>query len=159
MTTEQLSLPPGWVARESSSHPGSIYFFNEFSRTSRWEKPTAEDAALPTQVRASHILYKHTGSRNPVSRRTNERISRTPEEAIAGLESIQAKLAEDPSKFEDIAQAESDDSSFKRGGDLGKFGRGMMQKPFEDAAFHLAVNEISGIIQSDSGFHIIKRTA
>lgn len=147
------------LRHNNRSNPGSIYFFNEFSRVSRWEKPTAEDAALPTQVKASHILYKHSGSRNPVSRRTNERVSRTPEDAIAGLEAIQQTLDQDPSKFADIAHAESDCSSFKRGGDLGKFGRGMMQKPFEDAAFNLAVGETSGIIQSDSGFHIIQRTA
>lgn len=53
----------------------------------------------------------------------------------------------------------SDCSSAKRGGDLGLFGRGAMQKPFEDAAFALKVGELSQIVDTDSGVHIIMRTA
>jgi peptidyl-prolyl cis-trans isomerase NIMA-interacting 1 len=61
--------------------------------------------------------------------------------------------------FEEIAARESDCSSAHRGGDLGEFGRGMMQKPFEDATFALKVGEMSGIVDTDSGVHIIVRTA
>lgn len=53
----------------------------------------------------------------------------------------------------------SDCSSHDKSGDLGMFGRGQMQKPFEDAAFALQVGEISNIVSSDSGVHIIMRTA
>lgn len=42
---------------------------------------------------------------------------------------------------------------------VGKFGRGQMQKPFEDATFALGVSEISGLVDTDSGVHIILRTA
>jgi PPIC-type PPIASE domain len=42
---------------------------------------------------------------------------------------------------------------------IGKFGRGQMQKPFEDATFALGVGEISGLVDTDSGVHIILRTA
>lgn len=52
----------------------------------------------------------------------------------------------------------SDDSG-TRGGDLGPFGRGQMQKPFEDATFHLQVGELSTVVDTDSGVHIILRTA
>ena len=48
---------------------------------------------------------------------------------------------------------------FQSGGDLGNFGRGMMQKPFEDASFALQVGELSDIVDTDSGTHIILRTA
>lgn len=61
--------------------------------------------------------------------------------------------------FEDVASRESDCSSARRGGDLGEFGRGQMQKPFEDAAFALAVGELSGVVDTDSGVHIVIRTA
>lgn len=60
--------------------------------------------------------------------------------------------------FEELASQFSDCSSAKRGGDLGPFGRGQMQKPFEDATYALAVGDMSEPVWTDSGVHIIKRT-
>ena len=59
--------------------------------------------------------------------------------------------------FASMAAKRSDCGSFRNGGDLGHFGRGEMQKPFEDASFALGVGEISGIVDSDSGLHLIYR--
>jgi len=59
--------------------------------------------------------------------------------------------------FEDLATRESDCMSHQRGGDLGLFGHGQMQKPFEDAAFALAIGEISAPVSTESGVHIILR--
>ena len=61
--------------------------------------------------------------------------------------------------FAEMARQFSDCSSAQRGGDLGPFGRGQMQKPFEDASFALKVGQMSDIIDTDSGVHIILRTA
>jgi NIMA-interacting peptidyl-prolyl cis-trans isomerase 1 len=61
--------------------------------------------------------------------------------------------------FAELAQQYSDCSSAKKGGDLGPFGRGAMQRPFEQAAFALKVGELSEPVVSDSGVHIILRTA
>lgn len=61
-------------------------------------------------------------------------------------------------KFATIALTESDCSSSKKGGDLGLFGRGQMQKSFEDATYALRAGELSDIVESDSGIHIILRT-
>jgi peptidyl-prolyl cis-trans isomerase C len=59
--------------------------------------------------------------------------------------------------FAKLADEFTEDPSGKgRGGDLGWFGRGMMVKPFEDAAFSLKPGEVSGVVESQFGFHIIK---
>ena len=58
-----------------------------------------------------------------------------------------------------LAAERSDCSSFKNNGDLGFFGRGMMQKPFEDSSFGLNVGEMSSIVSTDSGYHLIYRIA
>lgn len=61
--------------------------------------------------------------------------------------------------FDKLAKELSiDKGSGKRGGDLGSFGRGVMVKPFELAAFKLEKNQISEPVKTQFGYHIIKRT-
>ncbi|KAK4340407.1 hypothetical protein RND71_041869 [Anisodus tanguticus] len=113
------------------------------------------------QVRASHILIKHEGSRRKSSWKDPEgrTISNTTRDAaVSQLKAIRDDIISGKSKFEDVASRLSDCSSAKRGGDLGPFGRGQMQKPFEDTTYALKVGEISDIIDTDSGAHIILRT-
>lgn len=57
----------------------------------------------------------------------------------------------------ELALTESDCSSARKRGDLGYFGRGDMQKEFEDAAFALSVGEVSPIVNTASGLHLIER--
>ena len=61
------------------------------------------------------------------------------------------------SQFMNTARAESDCSSAEKGGDLGFFGRGKMQPPFEAAAFALRVGQMAGPVDTDSGVHLLLR--
>lgn len=61
--------------------------------------------------------------------------------------------------FAELAESHSTCPSRAQGGDLGEFGRGMMVKPFEDAAFGLEVGGLSQPVQTQFGWHIIQRTA
>ncbi|XP_019157515.1 peptidyl-prolyl cis-trans isomerase Pin1-like [Ipomoea triloba] len=113
------------------------------------------------KVMASHILIKHQGSRRKASWKDPEGrvICNTTRDAAASqLRALRDDILSGKSNFEDVASRFSDCSSAKRGGDLGPFGRGQMQKPFENATFALKIGEISDIVDTDSGVHIIKRT-
>ena len=68
------------------------------------------------------------------------------------------KKLDEGTPFETLAQDHSKCPSGKRGGALGDFGRGMMVKPFEDAAFALEVGQVSGPVKTQFGYHLIKRT-
>eukprot|EP01098_Paradermamoeba_levis_P004870 TRINITY_DN2075_c0_g1_i1.p1 TRINITY_DN2075_c0_g1~~TRINITY_DN2075_c0_g1_i1.p1 ORF type:complete len:152 (-),score=28.64 TRINITY_DN2075_c0_g1_i1:115-570(-) len=146
-------LPEGWIRKESRSHGGKYYYFNVHTQESQWDPPT-----VGPKVRASHILVKHNKSRRPSSWR-EKNITRSQEEAIEILKGYQSQLQSGSATFESIASQYSDCGSAQNGGDLGFFGPGEMQKPFEDTTFSLKVGETSGIISTDSGVHIILRTA
>ena len=78
-------------------------------------------------------------SRRPSSWR-QEKITITKAEAIAKLEKYHQMIASNQISFADLAKTESDCSSAAKGGDLGFFTRGQMQKPFEDATYGLQVS-------------------
>ncbi|MBS1960427.1 MAG: peptidylprolyl isomerase [Bdellovibrionales bacterium] len=73
------------------------------------------------------------------------------------VKDLQKKLAEGAT-FEQLAQDFSKCPSGKRGGALGEFGRGQMVKPFEEAAFNLQPGQVSEPVQTQFGYHLIKRT-
>lgn len=61
--------------------------------------------------------------------------------------------------FAKLAEQYSIDGSRRRGGDLGFFGKGVMVKPFEEAAFALEKGQVSGVVRTQFGYHLIKRTS
>ena len=155
---DNAPLPPGWTARVSNSRPGVTYYVSPTGE-SFWERPAAGAGAgaAPVEVRASHFLRKHVGSRRPSSWRTPV-VTATLAEATAEVAAAREALVAGRVDFAALA-ATSDCSSAAKGGDLGTFARGAMQKPFEDAAFALAVGELSPLVFTDSGVHVILRTA
>jgi NIMA-interacting peptidyl-prolyl cis-trans isomerase 1 len=104
------------------------------------------------EVRASHILYMYKGSKMapPSTTRTKTEARQAATEALARLKA--------GASFAEIASKESDCPSKAKGGDLGPFGRGVMAKAFEEAAFALKVGELSSVVETPFGFHVIKRT-
>ena len=104
----------------------------------------------PEERRASHILIKAEKSASEADRA----------KAKAKAEGLLAELKKNPAAFADLARKNSEDpGSAEKGGDLDFFGRGAMVKPFEDAAFGLKPDEVSGLVESDFGYHIIKLAA
>lgn len=146
------NLPSCWREKVSRS-TGKTYYYNVETGESKWEKPTSASES----VKASHILVKHRDSRRPSSWRQDE-ITRSKEEAIQELKKYIDIINSGEETFEELAAKYSDCSSAKRGGDLGFFERNQMQKAFEDATFALQIDEMSSIVETDSGVHIIKRT-
>ncbi|KAA0150151.1 hypothetical protein FNF27_07242 [Cafeteria roenbergensis] len=157
---DSAPLPSGWIAKTSKSHEGRTYYFNTVTGKSQWDAPTSAAVAPagPATVRASHILVKHAGSRRPASWRADP-ITISKEEALEKLAGIRRAIVAGEADFAEVASKESDCSSARRGGDLGEFGRGQMQRPFEEATYALKVGELSGTVDTDSGVHIILRTA
>jgi len=104
------------------------------------------------EVKARHILVAFEGSpaANP------EKPKLTDEQAKAKAEELRKQIVGGAS-FEEVAKKESDDAgSGANGGDLGAFGRGQMVPEFEKAAFALKPGEISDVVKTQYGYHIIK---
>lgn len=100
--------------------------------------------------RARHILIKVDKDAAPDVK----------QKAKARAEALLADARKNPAGFAELAKKSSDDpGSAGQGGDLDFFGRGAMVKPFEDAVFAMKPGEISNLVESDFGFHIIKLEA
>mmetsp|Transcript_1133 Transcript_1133/g.2121 ORF Transcript_1133/g.2121 Transcript_1133/m.2121 type:complete len:110 (+) Transcript_1133:212-541(+) len=108
-------------------------------------------------MRASHVLVKHRESRRPASWRC-ENITLTKPEAEARLKELEERIRSGTSSFEEVASTESDCGSARNAGDLGWFGPGEMMEPFEKATAKLSIGEMSSLVVTDSGFHLILRT-
>ena len=110
-------------------------------------KENADRLAGKEERRASHILV-NASKDAPAGERKKAR---------AKAEELLALVKKNPASFAGVAKKNSQDTgSAANGGDLDYFARGAMVKPFEDAAFALKKGDISGIVESDFGYHIIQ---
>ena len=106
--------------------------------------------SVPEERRASHILIKADKAANAADKA----------KAKARAEDLLAQARKNPTGFADLARKNSqDEGSAPNGGDLDFFGRGAMVKPFDEAAFNLKSGEISNVVESDFGYHVIQLTA
>jgi len=102
---------------------------------------------VPDEVRASHILIKAGEKATPEEKqKAKEKIEALRTKAMSGED------------FAKLAKENSEDGSASNGGDLNYFRKGQMVKPFEDAAFGLEKGQISPVVETQFGYHIIKVT-
>ena len=143
--TEQFRTPDQAKVEYVVLTPESLAVEVSEAEIKAWYDGHKERYQQPEERRASHILIAAEKLGKDKARQKAEEV----------LREVQAK----PAAFAELARKHSDDpGSASQGGDLGFFGRGMMVKPFEDATFALRDGEVSGVVESDFGFHIIKLT-
>ncbi len=112
---------------------------------SKFYESNPDSFKSPEQVRASHILLQ-VAKDEPQEIRTQKRLE------MAGL----IGQIEKGGDFAQLAQSHSDCPSKQQGGDLGTFSRGQMVKPFEEVAFNMNPGDVSDIVETEFGYHVIK---
>ncbi len=117
------------------------------------DTPEATKDGSAVEIGARHILVMHEGSQQ-----RPEDVTRTREEALARAKECLLKLRGGADFTEMVTEYTDEPGGVERGGDLGMFKRDVMVKPFSDAAFGLKVGEVSEVVETSYGFHVIKRT-
>jgi len=113
-------------------------------------EPTSAVELTGPRAAARHILIAFEGAEDAYT------VSRTREEARALAEQLHAQLM-DADNFDALARAHSDDASGRRGGNLGVFTKGVMHKNFEAAVFSSEIGQLSPIVETPFGYHLIER--
>jgi NIMA-interacting peptidyl-prolyl cis-trans isomerase 1 len=144
-----LASSPPWVGGGMAvSAP-----LREAEEDARESKEAVKQSSEPKEISAKHILIMHSQSKSKP-----ESVTRTREDARLRAQECLKKIRAG-ADFDQMVKEYSDEpGAAERNGDLGEFDRTVMIKPFADAAFGLKVGEVSEIVETPFGFHIIKRT-
>ena len=130
-----------------------VYEKIRLDRSSFVKNKDNPEVVLPDEVSASHILISYKGAD-----RADSKITRNKQAAKKEAERIRGLIVDQGKDFAGMAKKHSDGPSGPKGGDLGSFKFEVMAKPFSEAAFALEVNEVSEVVETGFGFHVIKRT-
>lgn len=122
----------------------------EYQKALLNEKVDISDKEIKDNTKkASHILIK-------VKQDKNDKEGLSDKEAKKKIDEIKKQLDKNPKDFDKLAKEESMDSSKDKNGSLGYVVKGQMVKPFEKALFKLKDGEISDVVKTDYGYHIIR---
>lgn len=144
--------PPGDAASASVSAPAPSATAPPAEQPRPATSTAATDDAAPEVVAAQHVLVAYKGAK-----RAPKTVTRTKADAKKRAEEALAK-ARKGDDFSQLVKAYSDEpGAAERLGNLGKFKREAMVKPFADAAFALKVGDVSDVVETEFGFHVIKR--
>lgn len=119
---------------------------NEDAVTDRFDRDFDSKYNLPKKVKASHILMKFGDDDSDADKA----------EVRTRMESVLVEAKSEGADFDALARKYSEDGSASRGGDLGFFDEKRMVKPFSDTAFAMSAGEISDLVETQFGLHIIK---
>ena len=144
-----LATSPSWVGGGLESMTPSRLAAEE----SREREERERIARQPARVGARHLLVMHKGSRGQP-----EGITRTREEARRRAQACLLEVRSGIAFEEVVRRCTEEPGGAERGGDLGVFDRTQMVKPFADVAFALKKGEVSELVETAFGFHVIKRT-
>lgn len=137
-----VALKPGQIGEPVDAQLG--YFVVE---------RRADPMRGPARISARHILVSYRGAQHSMAG-----VTRTEAEARTLATQIARDAKQPDADWKGLAAKYTDEPGSKEtGGDLGKFGRGQMVPSFENAAFALEVGQVSDVVQSPFGFHIIQR--
>ena len=138
----RIAPPPSPVASPASKRTASAA-----------PLPTVDVSAQPAEISARHLLVAYKGGL-----RASPGIGRSKAEALARAEQAQKRAAAGEDFLVLVKEYSDEPGAGDRGGDLGKFDRSSMVPAFANAAFALKVGEISSVVETQFGFHVIKRT-